>query len=104
MARQRQSRSKLHERAVQYGWLAAVVHGRRERLGLRQVELAELAGCSARFILALETGKPTARLDKVLDVLSALGLHLELLNGVATGIAVGGDVRAELGLDDTDDA
>ncbi|MFI7588147.1 type II toxin-antitoxin system Y4mF family antitoxin [Spongisporangium articulatum] len=49
---------------------------RRRELGLRQEELAGLAGTSARFIGALENGKPTVRLDKVLCVMDALGLQL----------------------------
>lgn len=57
------------------------VRERREALGLRQAELAELAGCSARFLHTLENGKPTLRLDKVLDVLEVLGLDLVLTSG-----------------------
>jgi HTH-type transcriptional regulator / antitoxin HipB len=57
------------------------VRDRRESLGLRQAELAELAGCSPRFVHTLETGKPTLRLDKVLDVLEVLGLDLLLAPG-----------------------
>ena len=51
---------------------------RRRDLGLRQEELAELAGVSTRFVGELESGKATARLDKFQDVLSALGLTLEI--------------------------
>ena len=54
------------------------VKKRRAALGLRQAELAELAGCSPRFLHSLENGKPTLRLDKVLDVLEVLGLDLLL--------------------------
>jgi len=57
------------------------VRNRREALGLRQAELADLAGCSPRFLHALEHGKPTLRLDKVLDVLGVLGLDLLLVTG-----------------------
>lgn len=101
MAKQRRSRTDLHERSDAHGQLAAAVYGRRERLGLRQEELADLAGCSARFVLAVETGKPTVRLDKVVDVLNALGLHLEVLNGAAQRVSVGSGLRTELGLGDT---
>lgn len=62
----------------------ALGHGVRERrkaLGLRQAELAELAGCSPRFLHSLENGKTTLRLDKVLDVLEVLGLELLLAPG-----------------------
>jgi HTH-type transcriptional regulator / antitoxin HipB len=64
--------------ADQHGLLAAAVFARREQLGLRQEELADLADCSTRFIHDLEGGKTTLRLDKVLDVLGALGLGLGL--------------------------
>jgi y4mF family transcriptional regulator len=54
------------------------LRNRRRDLGLRQEELAELAGVSARFVGELESGKATARLDKFQDVLNALGLTLEI--------------------------
>jgi HTH-type transcriptional regulator / antitoxin HipB len=56
--------------------LAQGVRRRRRELRLSQDELADLAGCSPRFIRALETGKQTVRLDKLLAVLTALGLEL----------------------------
>jgi len=61
--------------------LGAAVRARREALGLRQAVLAELAGCSARFVHTLERGKATLRFDKVLDVLEVLGLDLVILPG-----------------------
>jgi len=56
--------------------LGDAVRSRRKELGLKQAELAELAGCSARFVHTMEAGKATVRLDKVLDVLDVLGLRL----------------------------
>ena len=59
--------------------LTAMVHqvrARRKSLRLTQQDLADLARCSARFVRALEAGKQTVRLDKLLDVLDALGLEL----------------------------
>ncbi len=67
--------------------LAEAIRTRRHRLGLRQVELAELAGCSTRFVHTLEAGKESLRLGKLLDVLAALGLELVVRRGPA-GIAV----------------
>lgn len=81
MARQRKSRADLRARADQRGLLAAAVFARREQLGLRQEELADLADCSARFVHDLEGGKTTVQLDKVLAVLDALGLGLALADG-----------------------
>ncbi len=56
--------------------LAAQVRERRRSLGLTQTDLADLAGCSSRFVRSLEAGKGTVRVDKVLDVLDVLGLEL----------------------------
>lgn len=100
MAKQRRSRVPLHERAAERGVLAASVLGRREKLGLRQDELADLADCSPRFVHALESGKTTVQLDKVVAVLDALGLHLEVAEGAAPGVTVSPAVRAEMSLDD----
>jgi y4mF family transcriptional regulator len=61
-----------HERAG----LATVVRQRRKQLGLRQEDLADLAGVSLRFVQALEGGKPSVQLDHVRAVLDTLGLRL----------------------------
>ncbi len=60
---------------------AEAVRLRRLHLRLRQDELADLAGVSERFVYALENGKRSVQLDKVVAVLTALGLHLELHRG-----------------------
>lgn len=65
---------------------ATAVRSRRRQLRLRQDEVADLAGVSERFVYALENGKHSVQLDKVVAVLSALGLHLELHRGGATEI------------------
>ncbi|GAA5166033.1 helix-turn-helix domain-containing protein [Ornithinimicrobium tianjinense] len=59
-------------------WHEQLVARRRE-LGLRQVDVAELAGVSERFVRLLEAGKDSVRLDKVAPVLEVLGLRLALL-------------------------
>lgn len=58
--------------------MGARARQRRKELAMTQAELALLAGCNTVFISELEQGKPTLRLDKVLDVLEALGLRLEV--------------------------
>lgn len=63
--------------------LAAAIRRRRKSVGLTQLELADLADCGVAFIYALEQGKPTVRLDKVLAVLHVLGLTLMLTEGEA---------------------
>ncbi|PIQ13387.1 MAG: transcriptional regulator [Hydrogenophilales bacterium CG_4_9_14_3_um_filter_59_35] len=45
----------------------------RRQLGLTQPQLALAAGVGVRFIVELEAGKPTLRLENVLRVLHALG-------------------------------
>lgn len=63
------------------GPLAEAVRRRRDELGLRQTEVADLAGCSYRFVHTVEHGKTSLRLDKVLDVLEVLGLDLAVVPG-----------------------
>jgi HTH-type transcriptional regulator/antitoxin HipB len=48
----------------------------RRRLGLSQPKLALAAGVSLRFIVDLESGKPTLRLEHILRVLHSLGASL----------------------------
>ncbi|HEY6986005.1 MAG TPA: type II toxin-antitoxin system Y4mF family antitoxin [Rhodanobacteraceae bacterium] len=50
----------------------------RRRHGLTQAALAGLSGTGVRFIIELEQGKPNVALSKVVAVLSALGLRLEV--------------------------
>ena len=57
-------------------------------------ELAELAGCSTRFVHMVEAGKATVRLDKVLDLLEVLGLELRVVRG-GRGIVDALDKAAE---------
>ncbi len=67
--------------------LGRAVRGQRKALGLTQKQLGQLAGCGWAFLYLLESGKPTVRLDKVLDVLIVLGLQLRLETGKA-GVVV----------------
>ncbi len=63
------------------------VRARRAKLSLRQDQLAELAGCSTRFVHTLENGKPTLQMQKVLDVLGVLGLGLQLVREVGLEVS-----------------
>lgn len=56
--------------------LADDVRQRRKELGLTQVDTAELAGVSERFVRLVESGKQSVRLDKLEALLGALGLEL----------------------------
>jgi y4mF family transcriptional regulator len=58
--------------------LAEQVRARRRALKLTQQALAELAGCTARFVRSVEAGKSTVRLDKFLALLTALGLEFDV--------------------------
>lgn len=58
--------------------IARLVRDRRKALRLTQDDLADLAGCSPRFVRALEAGKTTVRLDKLIDVFDVVGLELEV--------------------------
>lgn len=53
--------------------LGKALRGARKQLGLTQSQLALAAGVGLRFIVDLEAGKPTLRLENVLRVIEALG-------------------------------
>lgn len=61
--------------------LGSAVRARRRALRLDQAEVAALAGVGLAFLYALEHGKPTVRIDKLLAVLGVLGLELSLREG-----------------------
>ena len=66
-----------HQNVPDRGHLvSSFVHKRRRKAGLTQQELADLVGVGKRFIVELERGKPTLRLDKVDLVLRAFGKQL----------------------------
>lgn len=58
--------------------LATALRLARKQLGLTQQALALAAGVGTRFIVDLESGKPTVRLENVLRVVDALGGQLQL--------------------------
>lgn len=79
------------------GELGPVLRAARRQLGLTQPQLALAAGVGVRFIVDLEAGKPTVRLEHVLRVIEALGGEIQL-----TGLpSVTGDDRGEGGEHDT---
>lgn len=53
--------------------LGEVLRAARKHLKLTQPQLALAAGVGVRFIVDLEAGKPTLRLETVLRVIEALG-------------------------------
>lgn len=58
--------------------LGRAIRSQRKADGLTLAEAAGLINVGVRFLSELENGKPTVRLDKLLRVLSALGLQLHL--------------------------
>ena len=67
--------------------LGVAVRNRRKSLGMSQEALAELADCGTLFVLQLERGKPTVRLDKLLSVLKVLNLELRIQDGAGGVVA-----------------
>ena len=61
--------------------IGKVLRKERKALKLTQQNLGELAGTGLNFVSQLERGKGTARLDKVLAVLTVLGLELKIIRG-----------------------
>jgi len=57
--------------------LGKQLRARRRDLGLTQIELAELAGVSDRFVRSVEHGKPSLQIDSLMKVLDALGMDLK---------------------------
>ncbi len=58
--------------------LGDALRAARKQLRLTQPQLALAAGVGVRFIVDLEAGKPTLRLENVLRVIDALGGEIQL--------------------------
>jgi len=58
--------------------LGKAIRSQRKSDGLTLTETSGLTNVGVRFLSELENGKPTVRLDKLMRVLSALGLQLHL--------------------------
>lgn len=58
--------------------LGDALRAARKQIGLTQPQLALAAGVGVRFIVDLESGKPTLRLEHVLRVIDALGGEIRL--------------------------
>ncbi len=58
--------------------LGAAIRARRRQLKATQKDLAMTCGTGLRFIIDLEKGKPTCQIGKILQVLQALGLKLQI--------------------------
>ena len=69
--------------------LGHAVRTARKQLGLPQPQLALAAGVGVRFVVELEAGKPTLRLENILRVLNALGGTLAVDGLPASNSATG---------------
>jgi len=58
--------------------LGIVLTRARKHRGYSQQQFADIAGVGRRFVSDLENGKATVQLGKLLQVLTALGLDLEV--------------------------
>lgn len=65
--------------------LGVLIRRVRKAQGLRQDQLAGVAGVGLRFIVDLEAGKPTIQLGKVLKVLETLGCEIFITPPAGTG-------------------
>jgi HTH-type transcriptional regulator / antitoxin HipB len=72
--------------------LGSTLRAARKKMGLTQPDLALAAGVGVRFIVDLEGGKPTVRLEQVLRVIDALGGSLSL-TGLDTKLTQAEDDR-----------
>lgn len=72
--------------------LGEALRSARKQLGLTQPQLALAAGVGVRFIVDLEGGKPTVRLDSVLRVIEVLGgvINLDGLQSSAHEVSTHG--------------
>lgn len=58
--------------------LGGAIRAERKRLGVTQKELALTAGVGLRYLIELERGKPTARLEGIFKILQALGMAMRV--------------------------
>jgi len=68
--------------------VGAAIRAKRVAIGMRQEQLAALAGVGARFLSEVENGKASAEIGKVLQVLKRLGLEVSITprgGGAANG-------------------
>lgn len=60
--------------------IGEIVKENRKRVGLTQIQLANYANVSHKFIVELENGKKTIELNKLCDVLNVLDLTINIVN------------------------
>ena len=68
-------------RALLPKYIGKAIHDIRLKKSMKQADLADITGTSVKFISDVERGKETVQLDKVFDLLRALGLSVYLSQG-----------------------
>ena len=63
--------------------IGLAIENDRKKRNLTQTQLAQLTNSSINFISQVESGKVTAQIGKVLDVMKILGLQLNIEKGSA---------------------
>ena len=58
--------------------IADIVRRERKRQGATQIELSQLANVGVRFLRDVEDGKPSVHFDKLMRVLSVLGIVVDI--------------------------
>jgi HTH-type transcriptional regulator/antitoxin HipB len=78
------SKAKVAPKPFPYGKIRNVgdiggaIRAKRTAIGIRQEQLAALAGVGPRFLSEIENGKESAEVGKVLHVLHRLGLEVSI--------------------------
>ena len=63
--------------------IGLAIETERKKRQLTQTQLAELSNTSINFVSQVESGKTTAQIGKVIDLLKTLGLQLVIEKGSA---------------------
>ena len=66
--------------------LGKIITGHRKASGQTQAELARLAGVGKTVVFDIEHGKDSLRFDKLLKILSALNIELELSSPILSEV------------------
>ena len=57
--------------------IAAIVRRERKAQGATQIELSQLANVGVRFLRDVEDGKPSVHFDKLMRILTVLGISAD---------------------------
>lgn len=69
----------------------ALIKEKRKRLGWTQTELASRSGTGERFVVDLESGKPSCQLEKALIVARTVGLEIGDIKATTPSLPEGAD-------------